>query len=71
MDQHMEVQIDTPFIKLDQILKYAQVVSSGGEAKEIIKEGLVKVNGDVCLMRGKKIVSEDIISFGDITIKIV
>lgn len=49
------VAIQTPFIKLDSLLKYAGVTISGGEAKTIIEEGIVFVNGEVCLQRGKKI----------------
>ena len=43
----MEVKITTPFIKLDQLLKFSGLCSTGGEAKEVILEGLVKVNGKV------------------------
>ena len=46
--------ITTEFIKLQDLLKFATVVSTGGEAKIIIQEGEVKVNGEVCTMRGKK-----------------
>ena len=49
------VKIETPFIKLDSLLKLADLVSSGGEAKMVIQDGLVKVNGEVCTMRGKKL----------------
>ena len=47
--------ITTEFIKLQDLLKFANIVSTGGEAKIIIQEGLVKVNGEVCTMRGKKL----------------
>ena len=47
--------ITTEFIKLQDLLKFANVVSTGGEAKIIIQEGEVKVNGEVCTQRGKKI----------------
>lgn len=49
------VSIQTEFIKLDQLLKFAGIAMTGGEAKEIIAEGAVSVNGEPCLMRGKKI----------------
>ena len=49
------IKITTEFIKLDSLLKLANVVGSGGEAKIIIQEGEVKVNGEVCTQRGKKI----------------
>ena len=48
------VSIETEFIKLDSLLKLANVVGSGGEAKIIIQEGEVLVNGEPCTMRGKK-----------------
>jgi ribosome-associated protein len=49
------VEINPPFIKLEQFLKFAGAVLTGGEAKNIINDGLVLVNGEVCLMRGKKL----------------
>ncbi len=57
-----KVSIKTEFIKLDALLKFAGVCETGGEAKNIILSGLVKVNGEVCLMRGKKIRNGDIIT---------
>ena len=47
--------IHTEFIKLQDLLKFANLVSSGGEAKERVQAGEVTVNGEVCTMRGKKI----------------
>ena len=58
-----KIEIHTEYIKLDSFLKYAALVGTGGEAKLVISEGLVKVNGDVCLMRGKKLVPGDQVSF--------
>ncbi|MBO5164237.1 MAG: RNA-binding S4 domain-containing protein [Ruminococcus sp.] len=49
------VKITTEFIKLDALLKFASMVGSGGEAKMLIQDGHVRVNGEVCTMRGKKI----------------
>ena len=49
------VAIETEFIRLDAFLKFAMAAESGGEAKLLIQDGLVKVNGEVCLQRGKKI----------------
>ena len=49
-----EIQIRTEFIKLQDLLKFAGAVETGGDAKLIIQEGRVKVNGEVCTMRGKK-----------------
>ncbi len=56
-----EVTISTEFIKLDQFLKYIGAAQTGGHSKEIIKQGEVKVNGEVSLERGKKIKSGDIV----------
>ncbi len=53
-----KVKISTEFIKLDQFLKWLAVVDSGSEAKEVILDGEVKVNGDVEKRRGRKIYPE-------------
>lgn len=50
-----EVKITTEFIKLDQLLKFSGAAAIGSEAKDLIAAGKVKVNGEVCTMRGKKI----------------
>ena len=55
------VQIRTEFIKLQDLLKFAAAVSTGGEAKILIQEGDVTVNGEVCTMRGKKCRAGDVI----------
>ncbi len=60
-----EIRISTPFIKLDQFLKFAGIAQTGGHSKEIIAQGAVSVNGDVCLQRGKKIYPEDIVEIDD------
>ena len=57
------VEINTEFIKLQDALKYANLVYSGGEAKTLIQEGQVKVNGEVCTMRGKKLRNGDRFEF--------
>ena len=49
------VVIDTPFIKLESLLKFCGAVQTGGQAKWAIQNGEVLVNGEVCLMRGKKL----------------
>lgn len=54
-----EIKISTEFIKLDALLKFAGLVDTGGEAKLLIQNGQVLVNGEVCTMRGKKIRSGD------------
>ncbi len=56
------IQINTEFIRLDALLKFASVVSSGGEGKALIQEGLVRVNDEICTMRGKKLRHGDKVS---------
>lgn len=62
-ENQMNLPINTPFIKLESALKLANVVYSGGEAKALIQEGNAKVNGEVCTMRGKKLVPGDEVEF--------
>ena len=57
-----KIKINTEFIKLDSLLKFAALVGTGGEAKYVISEGLVSVNGEVCTMRGRKIRSGDTVT---------
>ena len=59
-----EITIKTEFIKLDALLKFANMVSSGGEAKIRIAEGEVRVNGEKCTMRGRKLRPGDKIELG-------
>ena len=54
-DNSIPVAITTEYIKLQDAMKYANIVYSGGEAKALIQEGEVLVNGEVCTMRGKKL----------------
>ena len=58
-----KITITTEFIKLQDLLKFANLVESGGEAKERVQGGEVQVNGEVCTMRGKKIRPGDIVVF--------
>ena len=67
----MDVEISTEFIKLDALLKFAALVGTGGEAKYVIAEGLVEVNGGVCTMRGKKLHAGDTVTFAGETVKII
>ena len=57
------ITIHTEFIKLQDLLKFAGAVETGGDAKLIIQEGRVAVNGEVCTMRGKKIRPGDDVAF--------
>ncbi|MBR5806655.1 MAG: RNA-binding S4 domain-containing protein [Oscillospiraceae bacterium] len=61
----IEIAITTEFIKLDQFLKFAGCVYTGGDAKGFIQDGYVKVNGEVCTMRGKKLVPGDTVNFNE------
>ena len=63
--QNQRVSIRTEFIKLDSLLKYAGLTDTGGFAKELIQGGQVKVNGEICTMRGKKIRSGDVVEAGE------
>lgn len=56
-----EIKINSEYIKLDQFLKLSGIAQTGGHAKIIISEELVKVNDEVCLARGKKLRVGDII----------
>lgn len=53
------ITIDTPFIRLDALLKLAGICETGGQAKVQIQSGHVRLNGETCLMRGKKCVPSD------------
>jgi ribosome-associated protein len=55
----MDIKITTEFIKLQQLLKFAGVCSTGAEAKMVILDGLVSVGGEVCEIRGKKMYPGD------------
>ena len=57
------ITIHTEFIKLQDLLKYANLVETGGMAKECVQGGEVMVNGEICTMRGKKIRPGDVVEF--------
>ena len=61
----MDIKIITEFIKLDQLLKFAGIVGNGSDAKILIFEEEVKVNGEIATQRGKKIRPGDIVQVGD------
>lgn len=65
------IKINTEFIKLDQLLKFAGIAETGGHAKEIVAEGVCVVNGDVCTQRGKKIYPGDTLEIDEYLIEIV
>ncbi len=58
------------FIKLGQLMKAADMVSNGSDAKFYIQDGLVKVNGEVEYQRGKKIYPGDIVEYRDMSVKV-
>jgi len=60
-----EIRIETEVIKLDQFLKFINLAQTGGHAKLLIKEGQVKVNGNVCTERGRKLKVGDIVEIAD------
>ena len=64
------IEIKTEFIKLDAFLKFAAVCGTGGEAKLMIENGEVFVNGEACTMRGKKLRSGDRFSFAGDTVHV-
>ena len=64
-DKAVPVVISTEFIKLQDAMKFANIVYSGGEAKQLILEEQVQVNGEVCTMRGKKLYPGDRFSFDE------
>lgn len=67
----MELKIRDEFIKLGQALKLAAVVEDGVEAKYVITDGLVQVNGETDLRRGRKVYEGDIISYNGQEIRII
>lgn len=71
--QSEKVKINTEFIKLDQLLKFSGIAESGSDAKDMILDEIVSVNGDICTMRGKKIRPGDevLLDFEDEQYKII
>ncbi len=60
-----EIKIKEDFIRLDSLMKLSDLVTTGGHAKIVIQNGEVKVNGEVCTMRGKKMRKGDFLEFED------
>ncbi len=63
-----KIKIDSDYIKLQDLLKFGGAAETGGTAKVIIQNGEVKVNGEICTMRGKKLRAGDIAEFEDLTL---
>ena len=66
-----KIEIKTESINLDQLLKWANIAASGGEAKQLIQSGEVLLSGAVETRRGKKVYRNDIVTVGDRTIKVI
>lgn len=64
------VYINTDFIRLDGFLKFKGIAETGGQAKQFIQDGIVKVNGEVCTSRGKKIRGGETVSVFSVDYKI-
>ncbi len=67
----MKISIKEDFIRLDSAMKLSDMVVTGGHAKIVIQDGLVKVNGEVCTMRGKKLRIGDKVEFENQEFEIV
>ena len=65
-----QIFIRDDFIKLGQLLKLAGLCDTGADAKEVILEGLVQVNGEIALQRGKKVVPGDTVTFDGQTVTV-
>ena len=66
-----DVKIATEYIKLDALLKFAGLCGTGGEAKEVVQAGRVKVNGETCTMRGKKCRPGDTVEFDGQSVRLL
>lgn len=66
-----QVKIDTDFIKLDAFLKLCGAVMTGGHAKSVILDGEVAVNGEICLIRGKKLRTGDKVNFDGTVFEVI
>ena len=64
------LKIDTEFIRLQDLLKLSGLAATGGMAKIVIQNGEVKVNGEVCTMRGKKLRPGDCAEFEEVTVTV-
>lgn len=65
-----EVEVDSDMIRLGQFLKFADLIESGGEGKEVIAEGLVAVNGEIEVRRGRQLHDGDIVDLDDRTVRV-
>ena len=65
------VAVTTPFIKLDAFLKFCGAAETGGHAKLLVMEGEVKVGGEICTQRGKKLYPGTVVTLGDREFEVV
>ncbi len=71
-ERHEEIiKIKTDYIKLDSLLKFSGIAESGSFAKMMIEESIIKVNGERCTARGKKIRNGDVVSVRNIDLKVI
>jgi len=68
--EKIAITIKTPFIKLEQLMKLASLTDTGGFAKNLIQNGDVSVNGEVCTMRGKKIRNGDVVTVDQFEVQV-
>ena len=70
--EQININIRTEYIKLDQLLKFSGLAESGADAKDMILDEIVSVNGELCMMRGKKIRPGDYstVEFEDATVRV-
>ena len=61
--EYKKISVKEDFIRLDSAMKLASLVSTGGHAKIVIQNGEVKVNGEICTQRGKKLHSGDKVEY--------
>lgn len=69
--QHVDFELEREFVELNQLLKLAGVVDSGGAGKHLVAEGLVRVDGEVELRKTCKVRSGQVVSVGDVEIKVL
>lgn len=67
----VKAAIKTEYIKLDQLLKFIGIAETGGHAKEIVAEGVCRVDGEVCTQRGRKIFPDHRVEIDDYIIQVV
>ena len=65
-----KIFIDTEYIKLDNLLKLSGAFQTGGQAKLMVQNGAVKLNGEICTMRNRKIRSGDVVETDDVVIEV-